>query len=61
MEKKETCYINTLLVYNLWYEFSNDFEAQSKFGKNIVTKNLFTWTILILSMLWTFELTEQKQ
>ena len=50
-KKKETIYIDTLLIYTLWYEISKDFDAQSNFRKKIVTKNLLTWTILILSML----------
>ena len=29
----------------------NAFDAQSEYGKIFVTKNLLTWTILILSML----------
>ena len=44
-------YIDTLLIYTLFYEFSNDFNAQSDFGKIFVTKHLLTWTILILSIL----------
>ena len=43
--------IDILLKYILWYEFLSDFDAQSEFGKIFVTKNLLTWTILILSML----------
>ena len=44
MDKKETIYIDfdTLLIYTLWYVFSNNF----------VTKSLQTQTILILSMLY---------
>ena len=26
------------LVYTLWYEFSNDFDAQSEFSNNFVTE-----------------------
>ena len=29
MDKKETSYTDTLLIYTLWYEFSNDCDAQS--------------------------------
>ena len=47
---KTSCF-DTLLIYTLWYEFSNDFDAQGDLGKFFVTKNLLTWTILILSML----------
>ena len=50
MNKKEASYIDTLLIQTLWYEFSNDFDAQSDLGKIFVTKNLLIWTILILSM-----------
>ena len=46
--KKETSYIDTLLFHTLWYEFSNDFDAQSDFGKIFVKKNLLTWTILMI-------------
>ena len=35
--KKETSYIDTLLVCSVWYEFPNDFDAQSDFGKNRLT------------------------
>ena len=42
LNDKETSYIDTELIYTLWYEFSNDFDAQSDFGKNFVTKNLLT-------------------
>ena len=49
--KKETNYIDTLPIYTLSYELSNDFDAQSDFGKIFVTKNLLTCTILILSKL----------
>ena len=38
--------IDTLLKYILWYEFSNDLDAQRDFDKNFVSR-----TILILSML----------
>ena len=31
-------YINTLLIYTLWYELSSDFDAQSNFDKTFVTK-----------------------
>ena len=47
MAKKGRSYIDTLLIYTLWYESSNDFDAQSDFGKFFVTKNLLTWTIVI--------------
>ena len=40
--KKERSFINALFIYTLLYEFSNDFDAQSDFGKNFVTKNLLT-------------------
>ena len=50
MKKKQVAMI-LYLFYTLWYEFSNDFDAQSDFDKNFVTKNLLTWTILILIML----------
>ena len=48
---KKPFYIDNLLIYTLWYQFSNGFDAQSDFGKIFVTKNLLTWTILILSTL----------
>ena len=48
---KSNLIIDTLLIYILGYEFSKDFIAQSDFDKKFVTKNLLTWTILILSML----------
>ena len=37
-DKKERSHIDTLLIYALWYEFSNDFEAQSEFGKKMSQK-----------------------
>ena len=43
--KKKQVYINTLLIYIVWYEFLDDS------GKKFVTKNLLTWTILIFFML----------
>ena len=52
--KRKNLYTDTLLIYTLWNKFSNDFDAQSDFGKIIVTKYLLTWTILILSMLSYF-------
>ena len=42
MDKKETHYIDILLIYTLRYEFSSDFDAKSNFGKNFVTKKLLT-------------------
>ena len=30
-DKKEASYIDTLLIYTLWYEFSNDIYAQSDY------------------------------
>ena len=36
--KKETSCVDTLLIYAIWYEFSNDFDAQSDFGKFFVKK-----------------------
>ena len=40
-DKKETSYIaiDTLLIYTLWYEFSNVFVAQSGLGKKKIHKN----------------------
>ena len=32
--------IDTLLIYTLWYEFSNDFDARSNFSKKIVREKL---------------------
>ena len=43
--------VDTLLIYTLWYKFSNNVVAQSDFGKKNFIKNLLTWNILILSML----------
>ena len=43
--------IDILLKYILWYEFLYDLDAQIDFDKKIVTKNLSSRTILILSML----------
>ena len=44
-------YIDTLIIYTVCYEVSTDFDAQSDFGKILVTQNLLTWTIPILSMI----------
>ena len=44
-------YINTLLIYTFSYEFSNDSDAQSDFGKYFVTKKLLLYYILNLSVL----------
>ena len=39
-DKKETSYIDTLLIYTLWYEFSNVFVAKSDFGKKEIHKKI---------------------
>ena len=46
-------YIDTLLIYTFSSDFLNNFDAQNDLGKIFVTKNLLTWTILILSMLFS--------
>ena len=46
-KKKEVTYIDTLLIYTLWYDFSNDFDAQSDFGKYFSQKKLASWNILL--------------
>ena len=33
LNDKETSYIDTELIYTLWYEFSNVYVAQSDLGK----------------------------
>ena len=38
IKKKGVTYTDTLLIYTLWCEFSNDSDAQSDFGKNFVKK-----------------------
>ena len=38
MYEKETNYIDTLFIYTLWYEFSNNFVAQNDFGKKKIHK-----------------------
>ena len=43
--------IDSLLIYTLWYEISNNFDAQRDFGKNFVTKKLLLSYILNLSAL----------
>ena len=37
-DKKETSYIDSWLIYTLWDEFSNDFDAKSDFGKILSQK-----------------------
>ena len=37
-------YIDTWLIYTLWYWFSKDFNAQSDFGKIYVTRKLVPWS-----------------
>ena len=49
--EKKRIYIDTLIIYTLWFEFQNDFAAQSDFGKNFVTKKLLLSSILNLSSL----------
>ena len=44
-------YIYTLIIYTLWYEFYNDFDAKRDFGKIFVTKKLLLYYILNLSAL----------
>ena len=38
MDRKEIIYMDTLIIYTLWYEFLNDFDAQRDFGKRFETK-----------------------
>ena len=45
---KQCSYIDTLLIYTLWYGFLSDFDSQSNFGKNHVKKS---WSLETLSML----------
>ena len=40
---KERIYIDSLIVYALRYEFSNDFDARSDFGKFLLQKKLVRW------------------
>ena len=40
LNEKERTYIDALLIYTLWYEFSHDLDAQSDFGKIFVKKKL---------------------
>ena len=42
-DKKEIIDFHTLLIFTLWYEFSNNFETSSYFGKNFVTEKLVPW------------------
>ena len=44
--KNETSYIGNLLIFSLWYEFSNNFDAQSDFDKKFVTLDLLPFTFL---------------
>ena len=43
MDKKEISYIDTLLIYTLRYEISNNFDALSDFGKIFVRKKSTHW------------------
>ena len=38
-DKEEIISIETLLIYTLWYIFSNDFDTQSDFGKKASQKS----------------------
>ena len=49
--QNERNYIDTLLIYTLWYDFSNDYDAYTNFDHIFVTKKLSSWNILILRML----------
>ena len=40
---------DTLIICTLWYEFQNDFDAQSDFAKFFVTKKQLSSNILNLS------------
>ena len=51
LDKVERIYIDTLIIYTFWYEFQNDFDAQSYFGKIFVIKMLLWSYILNLSAL----------
>ena len=45
--KKKNIYIDTLIIYTPLYEFQNDFDAQSDFGKIFVTKKaILNYTFL---------------
>ena len=46
MDKKERIYNAILIICTLWYEFKNNFDAQSDFGKNFVTKSYSYLTFL---------------
>ena len=50
-DQKERIYLDNLIIYTPWYEFLNDFDAQSEFGKIVVTKKLLLSYILYLSAL----------
>ena len=38
MDKKKRIHVDTLLIYILWHEFSNDFNAPTDFGKHLSQK-----------------------
>ena len=44
-------YIDNLIIYTLWYEFQDNFDAQSDFGKIFVTRKLLLSYILNLGAL----------
>ena len=47
--KKERKYINNLLIYTLWCEFSNDFYAKMILAKFLSQKKLVNWNHTFLN------------
>ena len=43
MNKKERIYIDTLIIYTLWYDFWNYFDAQSDFGKKKLSQKSYSY------------------
>ena len=37
---EESSFVDSIVIYTLWYEISNNFDGQSDFGKIFVTKIL---------------------
>ena len=42
-DKKEWSYTDTLLIYTFWYDFLNDYDTQSDFGKHFVREKPVSW------------------
>ena len=43
IDKIERLYVDTIIIWPFWYEFSNNFDTQCDFWKKFVTEKLVLW------------------